>query len=103
MSSKSAAGRASKELLLDVLQLVLDKSRIDPALAKKLRYARTKGYVRREGISHLLTQKGREMLSENKIWELSVPRPRRWDGKWHFVLFDIPADKRKRRDIFRTR
>lgn len=99
MSTERAAREASKEMLLDLLQLILNKSRIDPALAKKLYYARRMGYVEK----NKLTKKGRELLSERKTWGLTLPTPRRWDGKWHLVMFDIPKDKRKRRDAFRSR
>lgn len=30
-----------------------------------------------------------------------LPRPRRWDEKWHLVFFDIPNTHRRQRDTFR--
>lgn len=99
MSSKRAAAKASKALLLAALQAVLDSSDINPALAKKLRYARQQGYVDQ----NKLTDKGRELLNERVLWELKLPRPKKWDGKWRLVVFDIPKDRRKRRDSFRRK
>lgn len=93
----------SKELLLDLFQLILDKSDIDRAFAKKLRYARRRGYICTSATGHSLTPRGRELLTEGKIWDLTIPKPKQWNGRWHLVLFDIPNDKRKRRDIFRAR
>lgn len=102
-SSKGAAFHGSKEQLLDVLQFILDKGNVDKALGKKLRYARRQHYVVKKGDLFALTPKGAHFLVEGKIWEITIPKPNRWDGKWHIVVFDIPADKRKRRDSFRRR
>ena len=33
--------------------------------------------------------------------EMAIKKPKRWDGKWRIVLFDIPEKIRKTRDIFR--
>jgi len=45
-----------------------------------------------------LTEVGREFIllskSEDEI---------EWDGKWRIVIFDIPEDKRKIRNVFRSR
>ena len=43
------------------------------------------------------------MLAEEAIWSLTIPTPKVWNGRWRLVLFDIPKDKRKRRDAFRQR
>ena len=42
-------------------------------------------------------------MAEDTIWSLTIPAQDPWEGKWHIVLFDIPKDKRKRRDTFRLR
>lgn len=99
VSSKRAAAIMSRQALLAVLQLVLEGSSINPALAKKLRYAQRRGYIKRGA----LTDKGRKLLSERLVWELTLPRPRKWDGKWRLVIFDIPKDRHKRRDSFRRK
>jgi DNA-binding transcriptional regulator PaaX len=103
MSSKRVAAQGSKELLLAILQLILDKSDMDRALSKKLRYMRYQGYIAKTGSRYSLTIKGEKILDEGRIWQLRIPTPKKWDGRWRLVAFDIPVDKRKRRDIFRTR
>ncbi|MEK7612689.1 MAG: CRISPR-associated endonuclease Cas2 [Patescibacteria group bacterium] len=103
MSSKRAGAQAGREVLLDLLELILKKSDIDRALTKKLYYARRMGYVQKSSVGDLLTQKGRILLTEGKVWNLTIPTPRRWDGRWRLVVFDIPVDKHKRRDSFRRR
>jgi len=45
-----------------------------------------------------LTQKGRL-----KIFKSYVNKKPRWDGKWRIVIFDIPEDKKKLREIFRVK
>ncbi len=94
--------QGGKELLLDVLQLVLDQAPIDRRYAKKLYYLRQEKYIIHTRGKDQLTGKGARALSERKLWQLRIPTPKRWDGAWHLVLFDIPKDKRRRRDIFRT-
>ena len=103
MSSKRAGAQAGREVLLDLLELILKKSDIDRALTKKLYYARRMGYVRNSRSGNVLTQKGHELLTEQRIWNLTIPTPPRWDGRWRLVVFDIPVDKRRRRDSFRMR
>ena len=51
-----------------------------------------------------LTKKGRVRLQKYRLEELSVPRPRVWDGCWRLVFFDIPRKPRQlnsARDYFR--
>lgn len=62
-----------------------------------------KGYVKKFGVSYALTSTGKKILSEDRIWKSSIPKPKKWDGKWRLVMFDIPVDARKRRDAFRLR
>lgn len=104
MSSKGAAGRGSKQLLVDILMLISTDTDIGTEThARKLYYMTSRGYIARSGHAYTLTTKGKNILNEEKVWSLSIPTPPRWDKKWRVVLFDIPADKRKRRDIFRLR
>ncbi|MEI8103755.1 MAG: hypothetical protein WCG84_02540 [Candidatus Moraniibacteriota bacterium] len=32
---------------------------------------------------------------------MSIKKPKRWDGKWRIVLFDIPEKRKSLRDVFR--
>jgi phenylacetic acid degradation operon negative regulatory protein len=50
-----------------------------------------------------ISSKGEKRLNEERIWDLTIPTQKTWDRKWRVVLFDIPVDKRKRRDSFRLR
>ena len=64
-----------------------------------------KGYISKKitskGIGFVLTRRGREAVQSQRLSEFSVPRVERWDGKWRFVLFDIPEKDRVMRNILR--
>ena len=103
MSSKHAGARAGKEILLTILSLIAEGKLPEPAYRDKLAYLKRYGYTTHNASGTFLTPKGRHVLTESKIWNLTIPTPKKWDRKWHFVVFDIPVDKRKRRDSFRLR
>lgn len=48
-----------------------------------------------------LTDKGRHKLLKYRLEELVVNTPRRWDGKWRIVTFDIKELERRARDQLR--
>lgn len=41
-----------------------------------------------------LTRKGREAVSRIRMGLLEIPKPRRWDGRWRIVIFDISEKRR---------
>lgn len=75
----------------------------EPMYRDKLAYLKRYGYITQTGHHTSLTPKGGYALSEAKIWNLTIPTPQKWNHKWYLVAFDIPNDKRKRRDSFRLR
>ncbi len=48
-----------------------------------------------------LTKKGKLLLRKYITDQLEFKYPNKWDKKWRIVIFDIPNQKRKRRDIVR--
>ncbi|HEX9721674.1 MAG TPA: hypothetical protein VGA53_00225 [Candidatus Paceibacterota bacterium] len=48
-----------------------------------------------------LTEKGRKRAGIYQINNLEIKRPKRWDGKWRLVLFDIEELHRIKREAFR--
>ena len=52
-----------------------------------------------------LTRKGLDRFEKIRIEELVIPTPKRWDGKWRLVLFDIPIQHRQKREslLFKLR
>jgi len=51
----------------------------------------------------VLTEKGRETAIGYDTKKLKRKKLKKWDGKWRIVIFDIPEDRRAKRDAFRTR
>lgn len=48
-----------------------------------------------------LTARGREELKKYKLKELKLLKPRRWDGKYRLIMFDIKEWRRGVRDELR--
>ncbi len=57
-----------------------------------------------DGIERVrLTQPGRARALRYQFQNLELQRPKRWDGRWRLVLFDIPESKKKIRDALRRK
>jgi len=48
-----------------------------------------------------LTKKGRKRAGRFQIDSLKINKPKRWDGKWRLVIFDIAQLQRLKRNAFR--
>lgn len=48
-----------------------------------------------------LTRKGKKMAGWLQIDALKIKRPKKWDGKWRIVIFDISQLKKIFRELFR--
>lgn len=48
-------------------------------------------------------EKGKELLLKYKIDELEIKKPKRWDGKWRIVIFDIPEKRKLAREVLRQK
>ena len=58
--------------------------------------------IERDGRSYFeLTPKGRKKLGDLYKYQLLMKKPKKWDGKWRIVSFDIYEKRRKVRDKFR--
>lgn len=49
----------------------------------------------------VLTKAGKKRAGKYQIDELTIERPKQWDGKWRIVIFDIPNTSSHIRDVFR--
>lgn len=72
---------------------------------KRLRDRRLVRYEERGKETYLMiTEHGKQRLRTFEFEQIRLPdRPRRWDGKWRIVAFDIPERKRRERKIFRDK
>lgn len=60
--------------------------------------------VRRGRVMHYrLTDRGRVYLMRCEHAHAAQERPKRWDGKWRILIFDIPEKQRHLRDMLRDR
>lgn len=50
-----------------------------------------------------LTEKGKRKIKEIQYENLQIPKPKKWDGIWRIVMFDIPKAKNKARDALRQK
>ena len=66
---------------------------------------RREGYVRVEKRNHQiyisLTEEGKKKAGRFQIDSLHIQKPKRWDGKWRIVLFDIENSKNIKRNALR--
>ncbi|OGE06354.1 hypothetical protein A2W70_01635 [Candidatus Curtissbacteria bacterium RIFCSPLOWO2_02_41_11] len=56
-----------------------------------------------EGVIYRFSDKGRAMVREFAVETLELEKPKRWDGKWRMVMFDIPEKFKSRRLIFQRK
>ncbi|MBI3261275.1 CRISPR-associated endonuclease Cas2 [Candidatus Berkelbacteria bacterium] len=57
--------------------------------------------TRDEQLMLKITQAGRRWLKRLEINQIVIERPKRWDGTWRVVIFDIPEKNRTVRDTVR--
>ncbi len=50
-----------------------------------------------------LTKKGKTRALKYKLEDMEIKEPKKWDGKWQIVIFDIPEEKKSARDILRDK
>lgn len=119
---RSAITKDILRLLVLGGMLVMASSSPYPAMALWRRISREKTYsekkfsdtfsrlrksglleTRREGhdLKILLTEKGKAAAGYLQIDALQIPKPKRWDGKWRIVLFDIANLKTLQRNALR--
>ena len=51
----------------------------------------------------VITEKGREKILKYDLDSLEIKKPKKWDGIWRIVTFDIPEEERPARDALRIK
>jgi len=60
------------------------------------------GLLSRDSRGYLIiTETGQRRLIDRKISSYSLEKPKRWDGKWRVITFDIPERRKRTRDQIR--
>ncbi len=75
---------------------------VDRALKRLIRRGLVEETRRGRIVGFALTDKGRERLMRQEFARAELPKPKRWDGKWRIVVFDVPEKYRHLRDNLRT-
>lgn len=83
------------------------KQRLNRRISQAVSRLYTKGFVTRtktdKGIKLSLTKKGSKLAQElDKKENLYLKKPKRWDGKWRIVIFDVWERRRDVRDKLRN-
>lgn len=60
-----------------------------------------KGLLKYNGKFYELTRRGQEQLLKWELLNFKFKKPKKWDGRWRVIIFDIPDKKRKIRDRIR--
>lgn len=50
-----------------------------------------------------LTEKGKKKVLRYKIDEMKIQKPKKWDGLFRVITFDVPEAEREARDFFRKK
>lgn len=75
-------------------------------LRQRLKDLRRQRYIKiwqdKEKFVIQITQKGKRKLLKYNLFELSIPTPEKWDGRWRIVTYDVPKGKDAAREAIRT-
>ena len=76
-------------------------------LKQELKPLKTKGYIKfgqKDGETAItITERGKEKVLKYKLSEMKLIKPKKWDGIWRIVVFDIPEEKKVVREILRRK
>ena len=62
-------------------------------VGRKLKELKKRGLLEKQGVRYAVSDKGKRLLSREQVWGLRIPTPRRWDERWHLIMFDIPQSE----------
>ncbi len=79
----------------------LEDTRKRRKMQQKLYDLHRSGYLAIAGGKYVLSIKGKKLLGEEDLWNLAVEKPKKWDGVWRIVLFDIPTKRENGRRALR--
>lgn len=70
-------------------------------------YLKKRGFISLERDGHdiriSITKEGKKRAGKYQIDDLFLERPKKWDGKWRLVIFDIPNTSAVIRNVFRRK
>ena len=76
-------------------------------LVRSMTYLKKRGLIsvaEKDGQQVLtLSENGEKRLLQFDLEKIAIKKPKRWDGCWRLVLFDIPENKRQGREALRSK
>ena len=82
----------------------IDIARINQELKRLHKRGLIEIIKRKNGITNVkLTKEGKRKLARYKIDLLEIEKPKKWDGKWRIIIFDIPVKKNFARELLRRK
>jgi DNA-binding transcriptional regulator PaaX len=78
------------------------RDEVDRALRGLLRRGLVEEIPRGRTVQYQLTDRGHEYLMRCELAHAEFIPPKKWDGKWRLVVFDVPERFRHLRDNLRT-
>ncbi|MDO8729389.1 MAG: hypothetical protein Q7K26_05945 [bacterium] len=60
-----------------------------------------RGLLFYDGKTYCPTLSGQSLLHRWQFADFKLQKPKKWDRKWRVIIFDIPENKRKVRDLIR--
>lgn len=80
-----------------------DKLRFSHELYRLQRAGFIKKYFDGKEYQIELMPKGKKLLKKHITNDLIISIPKKWDKKWRVVIFDVPNDKKTKREILRQK
>jgi phenylacetic acid degradation operon negative regulatory protein len=62
-----------------------------------------KGLIKSNDESFFVTDAGLKRINSYLFENIKIQKPKKWDGLWRVIIFDIPEHLRPRRDRFRRK
>jgi len=97
-------------LVLDCLseKYKIKKQKFDiRQLSQAIYYAKKKGLIEMKNKNGktllILTEKGKKKKLEYNFDAICITKPKKWDGKWRIVMFDVPESNKHSREKFRNK
>ena len=78
-----------------------DNNKVRQTLRGFRRYKFIRHIKGEDGERYVITLKGENKLQDILIDEVIIKNPKKWDGKWRLVMYDLPIRFKKARDAFR--
>ena len=89
-----------------VLHVMLREENLDytddnrKRMSQRFRAMRRQGYLSKRDDAYVFTNKGLAIMEKEKLWALSIPALKKYDGLWRILVFDIPKKKSGVRIVF---